>query len=220
VPADQQGSASAGQAREEGTTAPIQAAPMRADARRNRAAILAAAEAVFAEGGPTASTEQVAARAGVAVGTVFRHFPTKDALLRALMKDLLSRLADDAAALIADGDPATSLFTFFGQVVAQAAAKKTVSQMLAGQGTELQADGPVGALRAELQALLAGAQRAGAVRPEVDISEVIALLAATSDAALRGGWDPGLQQRTLAVIFAGLETHAPPRRARDRAPLR
>ena len=67
--------------------------PLRADARRNRAAILAAAEAVFAEQGTSAPTEEVAARAGVAIGTVFRHFPTKDALLAAMMKELLARLA-------------------------------------------------------------------------------------------------------------------------------
>jgi len=61
---------------------------MRADAQRNRTRILAAAEEVFADGGPGASTEEVARRAGVAIGTVFRHFPTKADLLSALMKRL------------------------------------------------------------------------------------------------------------------------------------
>ncbi|MFB9830697.1 helix-turn-helix domain-containing protein [Actinoallomurus acaciae] len=56
--------------------------PLRADARRNRARILAVAEAVFAEKGPSASTEEVAERAGVAIGTVFRHFPTKHSCFR------------------------------------------------------------------------------------------------------------------------------------------
>ncbi|MEV0721086.1 helix-turn-helix domain-containing protein [Asanoa sp. NPDC050611] len=63
---------------------------MRADAARNRARILAAAEAVFAERGAAASTEDVASRAGVAIGTVFRHFPTKDDLLRAVLKDRIA----------------------------------------------------------------------------------------------------------------------------------
>jgi AcrR family transcriptional regulator len=178
--------------------------PLRADARRNRAAILAAAEAVFSQQGTSASTEEVAARAGVAVGTVFRHFPTKDALLRAMMKDLLARLASEAAALISHGDPATALFTFFAYVVEQAAAKKTVSDLLASEGIELQAGGPVSTLRQELQALLAGARQAGAVREDVGTAEVLALLAATSDAALRSGWDRDLQQRTLAIVFNGL----------------
>src|SRR2546421_2027863 len=60
----------------------------RADARRNRERILAAAQEVFAEKGASASTEEVASRAGVAIGTVYRHFPTKDDLLRAIMKEL------------------------------------------------------------------------------------------------------------------------------------
>ena len=182
---------------------------MRADARRNRAAILAAAEAVFAEQGTSAPTEEVAARAGVAIGTVFRHFPTKDALLAAMMKELLARLAAEAAALISDGDPATALFTFFGRVVEQAAARKTVADLLADQGIDLRAAGPVATLRQELEALLAGAIGAGAVRDDVGSAEVLALLAATSDAALRSGWDARLQQRVLAVVFAGLRPPGP-----------
>ncbi|MFD0541611.1 TetR/AcrR family transcriptional regulator [Actinomadura luteofluorescens] len=79
---------------------------MRADARRNRERILEAAEEVFAVAGPDASTEEVARRAGVAIGTVFRHFPTKADLLRALMKRLLQQVTDDAAELVASGDPA------------------------------------------------------------------------------------------------------------------
>ncbi|HVV20388.1 MAG TPA: helix-turn-helix domain-containing protein, partial [Pseudonocardiaceae bacterium] len=62
--------------------------PLRADAQRNRARILNAAESVFAELGASASTEEVAARAGVAIGTVFRHFPTKRDLLAAIMRGL------------------------------------------------------------------------------------------------------------------------------------
>jgi AcrR family transcriptional regulator len=177
---------------------------VRADAQRNRAAILAAAEVVFARDGPAASTEQVAALAGVAIGTVFRHFPTKDALLRALMKDVLARLSAEATELIQHGDPGTSLFLFFADVVAQAAAKKTVADLLATGGPEVTADGPVAALNEELGALLSGAQSAGTARADVGLPEVAALLAATSDAALRAGWDEGLQKRALAVIFAGL----------------
>jgi hypothetical protein len=59
-------------------------------------------------------------------------------------------------------------------------------------------------LRQELQALLRAAQRAGTVRPDVAAAEVMALLAATSDAALCSGWDRDLQQRTLAIVWRGL----------------
>jgi len=178
--------------------------PLRADARRNWAAILAAAEEVFSRRGTSASTEEVAARAGVAIGTVFWHFPTKDALLRAMMKDLLARLAGEAQTLIREGDPATALLQFFSRVVEQAAARKTVADLLASEGIGLQAGGPVATLRQELTTLLGAAQQAGTVRPEVGTAEVMALLAATSDAALRSGWDHDLQRRTLAIIFSGL----------------
>lgn len=73
--------------------------PLRADARRNRARLLDVAEAVFAEHGVTVSTEEIARTAGVGIGTVFRHFPSKEALLEAVYVARLRRLADDAAAL-------------------------------------------------------------------------------------------------------------------------
>lgn len=190
---------------------PGSAPALRADARRNRARILAAAEEVFSEQGPSASTEEVARRAGVAIGTVFRHFPAKDDLLRAIMKDLLQRLAGEAASLAADGDPATALFTFFTRTVSQAAAKKTVIDLLARAGTDIQVAGPVQALRQQIAALLARAQRAGAVREDVQIAEVMALLTSTCQGALQAGWDDELQRRTLTVIFDGLRPPASPR---------
>ncbi|MEO3814294.1 TetR/AcrR family transcriptional regulator [Sphaerisporangium sp. B11E5] len=183
---------------------------LRADARRNRARILAVAAAVFAEKGASASTEEVAARAGVAIGTVFRHFPTKKDLLQAIVKDLLERLTEEAGALAADGDPATSLFVFFRRMVEQAAAKKTVADLLAaGTGAELEVTGPVLTLGSAVGTLLARAQECGAVRPEIRLDEVLALLTATCQGALRSGWDPGLQERTLAIVFAGLRAGPP-----------
>jgi len=181
---------------------------LRADARRNRARILAAAEEVFSERGASASTEEVASRAGVAIGTVFRHFPTKNDLLRAIMKDLLRRLTEEVVSLGADGDPATALFAFFTRMVEQAAAKKAVVDLLAGAGTDLQVAEPVQALRQGVDGLLARARRAGAVREDVRITEVMALLTSTCQGALQAGWDPDLQRRALTIIFDGLRPPA------------
>src|SRR5581483_4471365 len=158
--------------------------PMRADAQRNRARILDAAEDVFAEGGPDASTEEVARRAGVAIGTVFRHFPTKADLLRALMKRLLEQVAADAADRIAHGDPATALFDFFTALVRRTAANRAVVHLL-----EVQLAGPITALSGAVEELLARAQRAGAVRADVRLDEVLALLESLCQGALHGGWD-------------------------------
>ncbi|WP_018506009.1 TetR/AcrR family transcriptional regulator [Parafrankia discariae] len=186
------------------STPPASSQGLRADARRNRTRILEAAEAVFAERGASGSTEEVARRAGVAVGTVFRHFPTKEALLRALVGDLVTRLEREITALVAGGEAATGLFAFFTSMVEQAAAKRTVVDLLAASGIDLPVAKPVHALRQPITELLTRAQQAGGVRDEVRVPEVLALLTACCQAALHDGWDDELQARTLAVVFAGL----------------
>lgn len=173
---------------------------MRADALRNRARILAAAEDVFAERGASTSTEEVAARAGVAIGTVFRHFPTKDDLLAAIMKDLLAGLTARIEALATDGDPATALFTFFTELVEQAATRRTVVDALA-----VELAPPLQTFRDAVGTLLAAAQRVRAVRSDVELDEVMALLLATTQGAVSAGWPSELQRRTLSVVFAGLQ---------------
>jgi AcrR family transcriptional regulator len=178
--------------------------PLRADARRNQRLILDAAEAVFFQKGPTASTEEVAAAAGVAIGTVFRHFPTKTDLLSAIMKRLLERLTGEITELVTEGDAATGLFTFFTRMVAQAAAKKTVIELLAAAGVDVQVGDQLLALQQAVDALLARARQAGAVDDSVRLPEVMALLTSACQGALAGGWSPDLQQRTLAIIFTGL----------------
>ncbi|MEV4537665.1 helix-turn-helix domain-containing protein [Asanoa sp. NPDC049518] len=170
---------------------------MRADAARNRARILAAADAVFAERGASASTEEVAARAGVAIGTVFRHFPTKDELLRAVLKDLLGRLNDQAAAL-GGGD---GLFRFLTDLVARAAAKRTVIDLL-----PISVDDTLRGFTDAVANLLTSAQAAGTVRGDVGVAEVMALLTSTTQGAVRGGWSPELQRKTLDIVFAGLRS--------------
>jgi AcrR family transcriptional regulator len=169
--------------------------PLRADARRNRAKILDAAGQVFAERGVAASTEEVAAKAGVAIGTEFRHLPTKQDLLGAILKDLL-------ADLTSAGD--TDLFAFFARVVTAAAEKKVVVELLAREGVAVGVEGPVAALGDTVDGLLAAAREAGAVRADVRLDEVLALLTATAQGALRGGWPADLRERVLARVFAGL----------------
>ena len=81
---------------------PGQTTPMRADARRNRDALLAAAAAAFAEHGTTTSLEQIARRAGVGVGTLYRHFPAREALVEAVYRRELEQVADVATQLLLD----------------------------------------------------------------------------------------------------------------------
>jgi AcrR family transcriptional regulator len=79
--------------------------PLRADARRNREKVLAAARAEFSEHGRDAQMDEVARRAGVGVGTVYRHFPTKEALIEALMVDSFQMIAAEARAALEIEDP-------------------------------------------------------------------------------------------------------------------
>jgi AcrR family transcriptional regulator len=171
--------------------------------------VLEAADAVFASKGPSASTEEVAERAGVAIGTVFRHFPTKRALLEAVIVDRLRRLADQAATLADADDPGAAFFAFFDHWVELAATKHALAEGLADAGVNVKAVESchaqvVGDLHRAVETLLTRAQRAGAVRDDIRIRELIALLIGASRAAEHAAQDTELQTRTLAVVFDGL----------------
>ncbi|KAA2256736.1 TetR/AcrR family transcriptional regulator [Solihabitans fulvus] len=176
--------------------------PLRADAQRNRARLLEVAERVFAAKGTSASTEEIAREAGVGVGTVFRHFPTKEALLEAVFVCRLRRLADEADALTSSTDPGTAFFTFFTGVVEQSATKNA----LAEAGIDVQrvsSEVRAHVVRA-LGSLLAGAQEAGAVRDDIGVPELLALLIGASRTAEYASEDRAVQARALAIVLDGL----------------
>src|SRR5689334_22265310 len=138
----------------------------RADSRRNRARVLAAAEAVFASRGTAVSTEEVAKAAGVGIGTVFRHFPTKAALLEAVFMEGIGRFAEEADELAASADPGAAFWTFLERVGQVAASKSTYAEALAAAGAQL--DDALNPARQQLPqalgTLLRRAQEVGAVR--------------------------------------------------------
>jgi AcrR family transcriptional regulator len=177
---------------------------LRADAALNRARILDAAEQVFAEQGIAASTDRVAREAGVGIGTIFRHFPTKEALLEELLRTRLTRLAAEADALLPAEEDA--IFQFFARFVAQASKKQAVVATLTRAGVDVTAlMARAGRdLRAAVGRLLTRAQQAGIVRDDVGVSEVLGLLMGLAHAAEQGAWDARVQRRTLRVIFDGL----------------
>jgi AcrR family transcriptional regulator len=187
-------------------TTPDAAKPLRADARRNRALVLETAEAVFAAKGVSASTEEIARQAGVGIGTVFRHFPTKEALLEAIIISRLRRLADEADSLATAGDPGAAFFAFFTRTVDQSATKIAFVDALAGAGVDVEnAISQVGQdLQQAIGRLLTRAQKAGAVRNDVGVTELTALLAGASRAAEFVGWDGEMRARTLAIVLDGL----------------
>ncbi len=179
--------------------------PLRADARRNRARVLDAAEAVVAAKGVAASTEEIAQRAGVGVGTVFRHFPTKEALLAAIVAGRLRRLAEQADALADAEDPGAAFFAFFTRVIEHSATKLAFVDALTEAGVDVEeAVSEVGQeLRRALGTLLSRAKQAGAVRDDVGVTELIALLVGASRAAQHAR-DGDVRARTVAIVLDGL----------------
>jgi AcrR family transcriptional regulator len=174
---------------------------------------MAAAERVFADRGAAASTEEVARAAGVGVGTVFRHFPTKEALLRALIVERLRRLAADARDRAASPDAGEAFFDFFVAVVHGSGTKLELVDALAEMSVDGNAAvGPaaeevIGEVTEAVTALLDRAQRAGTVRADIDVRDIIALLAGASQTS-RYAVDTATRDRALAVVLDGL-------RARD-----
>jgi AcrR family transcriptional regulator len=178
----------------------------RVDARANRGRILDVAEEVFGKGGESASTEEVARLAGVGIATVFRHFPTKAALLRAVLVRRFDRLREQAEALLDTEDPGTAFFDFFRHLVADAATKIAIGDALldAGGDEDGEAAQASSGLRRAVGALLRHAQQAGAVRDDVELPEVYALLVATSRTAAQADLHEEVKARALAIVFDGL----------------
>ncbi|MEV0562147.1 TetR/AcrR family transcriptional regulator [Dactylosporangium sp. NPDC050588] len=180
--------------------------PPRADAQANRQRILDAAEHVFGTGGKAASTEEVARLAGVGIATVFRHFPTKTALVESVLVRRFDRLRAHADALLDAEDPGAAFFGFFGHLVADAATKIAIGEALhdlTGGGDTEAVQASLG-LRRSFGALLERAQRAAAVRDDAELPEVYALLVAASRAASQAGLDDDVRARMLAIVFDGL----------------
>jgi AcrR family transcriptional regulator len=180
--------------------------PLRADALRNRERLLQVADEVFASRGTAVSTEEIARAAGVGIGTLFRHFPAKEDLLEAVFVRRLAKMAEQARALVATGDPGEALFGFFALAVSESSVKNALAEALEEAGVNVRVAGSaVGQeVREALGELLAGAQRAGAVRDDIGVPELQALLVGASRAAQFAGDGPSVRARTLAVTLDGL----------------
>jgi AcrR family transcriptional regulator len=155
------------------------ARPLRADAARNRARVLEVAYETFAEEGLSVPIDEVARRAGVGAGTVYRHFPTKEALFRAVIQDRMQRLVDDGYALLESEGPGEALFSFLRSLVLQwGATDRGLADALAGFGIDIASAAPDAeeAFLALLSELLRAAQQAGTARNDLGLREVKTIL--------------------------------------------
>ena len=185
---------------------------MRADARRNYQRLLAAAGMAFAErGADDVSLEEIARRAGVGIGTLYRHFPTRQALLEAVFRDQVDALGARAAELIRADSPAAALAEWVFALVAFGKAKRSLTTALldvVDKDSELLSSCR-GLLTGETDALVKRAQQAGAVRADVQGADVIRLVHGVSLAADMAQ-DPGQADRMLALVLGGLLSPAAP----------
>ena len=153
--------------------------PLRADARRNRERILESARTVFSEYGADAQIDDVARQAGVGVGTVYRHFPTKEALLVELLREKFRLFAMRAReALEQDGEPFAVFEDLLRRNAETAASDAAVQHALAGAGEHiwLQAQAEQQDLIALTGELIVRARRAGTIRQDVDANDIAMLM--------------------------------------------
>lgn len=176
------------------------AAPRRADARRNRARVLDAATRLLAVHGLSVSFDEIARQAGVGVGTVYRHFPTREDLFSTVVTWSMHHLAEVGRGLAADGDAGEVFFRFFYLMVDQTVINKALCEAFEGKPTA-PVVAPVDAGRAfdaTLGELLARAQAAGRVRDDVGAGDV-RLLVVAAVMATRGSGGPPWR---LAMLIA------------------
>lgn len=171
--------------------------PLRADARRNRDRILLAARDAFAESGFAVPLDEIAARAGVGPGTVYRHFPTKQALFQAVVAARVTGLVAEAHRRSSHPDPGSAFFGFLAQLGAEGAAKRDTADAITVPGA-LRAD-----IHDALATLLSRAQAAAAVRPDITAADLITLLKSLLG-AVHDNPGPGRVERLFAVLTDGL----------------
>ena len=180
--------------------------PKRADARRNYEKLLAAAREAFAEGGEATSLESIAERAGVGIGTLYRNFPNRQALLEALYLDEVEEVCRAAGELDGD-DPWQALSSWLERLIAYVATKQALIGELVNY---LDKDAELfqtcrSSLYSAGQPLLEHAQQAGVVRSDVTIGEVIQLVVGIAKVP---NPDPAQTQHILRVALDGLRYRA------------
>ena len=153
---------------------------MRADAKKNYDQLLAVARDVILHDGADASLRDIARKAGVGLGTLYRHFPTREALLEALLRTGFDALARRAAALAGEADAGRALVTWLHEAVAMTHGYSgAIAPMVAAIADEASAlHGACVGLRAAGTRLLVRAQEAGAARPDIDGDDLFALISA------------------------------------------
>jgi len=180
--------------------------PLRADARRNREKLLAAASAAFAEAGLDAQIDDIARRAGVGVGTVYRHFPTKEALVAALAEAHFERLADIVEAGAPTDEPWEALSAAIWRCAGMTAGDVALCEVIGGHPRAVEA-AALGQLRLEVatRRLIDGARAQGTIREDATVDDVRTIMCGFGHiAAAQHAGGPQDWRRYLTIALDGL----------------
>ena len=180
------------------------ARPMRADARRNREALLQAAAELFAEEGTDVSLEAVAARAGVGIGTLYRNFPNRDSLVEAAYRTEVAHLCDAASELLATSPPDVALAEWMDRFVTYAAAKRGMAGALKAVNAKTDLYSQTrGQITSAIGGLLDAGVEAGSLRADVEPEDVLRAMGCIWNLGDGEGWRT--QAETLIrIIVDGL----------------
>jgi AcrR family transcriptional regulator len=179
--------------------------PLRADARRNRDLVLVTAREMLSAGGLSVSFDEIARRAGVGVGTVYRHFPTREVLFEAVILGRIEEFVRRAQTLADDTEPTEAFLDFFSHVVGELSVNQALCEALeASTGVGFAA--PENVRREFLQAfdtLFRRAQDAGKLRSDLSVADVLDLVAGSATAERRARHRDA-PNRLVAVVLDGL----------------
>jgi AcrR family transcriptional regulator len=180
---------------------------LRADARRNYDHLLSVAAESFAEHGTDASLRDVARRAGVGIGTLYRHFPTREALLEALLSSRFDRLRDRADSLLTSDPPLEAFRTWLSELAVGSTTYRGLPEevMTALRDKDSQLHASCAAMRAAGARLLKQAQDSGVVRPDVTADEALSLAAGVAWVAEQSPDPAGRLDKLLSIVMSGLE---------------
>jgi AcrR family transcriptional regulator len=178
----------------------------RADGRRNHDLVLEAARGAFAEQGTEVSLREVARRAGVGIGTLYRHFPTREALVEAALRQGFDNLRARAEELLTAPSPEQALISWMGALATGSTTYHGLpaSLMAALRDERSQLYASCEAMRAAATRLLDRAQRAGQVRSDVSAVELFALVAGLAWAGQQTPGPDELTDRLLSLAMTGL----------------
>lgn len=188
------------------TESEITARKPRADSLRNRDLLLVAAKAAFTEETADAPLEAIARRAGVGIGTLYRHFPTREALVAAVYAKEMAQLEASAVSLLAEKTPAQALGAWLHMLIDYMATKRVVAPALRadpGEGAKLYASSGATILPA-LRRLTEAAHATGEIRADIGYEDILRMMGGLSQGYEQPGWDAGAR-RLLDVMMAGLK---------------